>query len=384
MAGARWSRERLVADVERLAQRALPREDFMRAAAERMHRAIPAAAICWATLDADTALITSVFSDELVEAGIVPPGSADDAGAALVRGEYLADDANTVGALVARRHPARTLTDATGGRPERSARYRALLRPHGVLFELRAALVGRRRARGAVAVHRREGSHDFTQAETTLLAHLSRPLAEGLAASLRIDAARAGGAGAPGMVLLGPRDHVELMTPSAGALLDVPAERDRVLPPALVAVAAALRGGSPTPGGEDGVTIGGDGGWVTLHAARVEGGRVAIVVEPARPAALAAVRMDAWGLTAREREVVGLVARGRSTAEIAAALVVSPHTVQDHLKAVFEKTGMRSRRRLVALLALSDNLPLMRRGAALDADGRLVPGEPGRAPAARP
>ncbi len=57
--------------------------------------------------------------------------------------------------------------------------------------------------------------------------------------------------------------------------------------------------------------------------------------------------MSVYGLTEREQEVTRLVLQGDSTSEIAAHLVVSPHTVQQRLKAVFAKTGVRSRRDLV-------------------------------------
>jgi DNA-binding CsgD family transcriptional regulator len=96
---------------------------------------------------------------------------------------------------------------------------------------------------------------------------------------------------------------------------------------------------------------GADGHWRLLHAAATDQGRVAITCQVAPPAALLTLRLSAYGLSPGERAIVELALEGRSTKQMATELVISPHTVQDRLKGVFEKVGVRSRRDLVARLS---------------------------------
>ncbi len=63
-------------------------------------------------------------------------------------------------------------------------------------------------------------------------------------------------------------------------------------------------------------------------------------------------------LTARELEVLRLVARGLSNKEIAADLRITTHTVKYHLAAVLEKLGVRSRTEAVSLGVRTGLVPL--------------------------
>ena len=102
------------------------------------------------------------------------------------------------------------------------------------------------------------------------------------------------------------------------------------------------------------------GRWLTVRASALAdgpGAQVAVMIEPARPHELAPLVADAYGLTEREREVTHHVARGLCTNAIAARLYLSPWTVQDHLKAIFEKVGVTTRGELVAHVFFQQHVP---------------------------
>ncbi len=85
----------------------------------------------------------------------------------------------------------------------------------------------------------------------------------------------------------------------------------------------------------------------------------------------ATIRLEAFGATAREREVATLLSRGLSRAEMAETLVVSPHTVEDHVKNLYGKLGVASRQELVGRVRLEEYLPEVARRTALAPRGRF-------------
>jgi len=87
---------------------------------------------------------------------------------------------------------------------------------------------------------------------------------------------------------------------------------------------------------------------VTVKADRIGEDDIAVSIEPSTPAE----RMDLFarthGLSVRESEVLALVGTGADSRGIAERLVVSEHTVNDHVKAVLAKTGARTRQVLIS------------------------------------
>ncbi len=374
-----WSVDRLLEEIAILGSRGLSRQQYFAELGPRLRRVVGNDASCWHTLDPQTRLLTSDEPTDLIENGIYTAETAAAAGELLVRSEYLIEDRNTFAELASRRVPVGILSKVTRGDPSRSARYRDLLEPSGIPHEMRAVFSIRGRVWGAVHIARREGSGDFSQADAEALARVAGPIALGIRGALRFDAARREGIDAPGLVLLGADDEVEMITPRARELLDSAASEaisygELRIPAAVLAIAHFVRGDpASSNAGGNAVSIPGRDGWINLQASTPDraGGRVAIVVEPATARSSATLRLETHGVTGREREVATLIARGLSNAEIAAALVLSSHTVEDHTKALFEKVGVRSRRELVAHVFLDEYLPEVVQRTDLTSRGRF-------------
>ena len=164
----------------------------------------------------------------------------------------------------------------------------------------------------------------------------------------------------PGVVLLAMDLNVVAVSAEAQELLSL-IDDDHAgtnLPVAVYTVAAGTQRhpvrdfGAPAVTQHPSDTRAGD--WVQLHASRLQSAsgdeQIAVVVQLIDARATAPVMLAAYRLTPRELQVAQLVLRGASTRVIVDTLHISEHTVQDHLKAVFDKTGENSRRDLVAHL----------------------------------
>jgi DNA-binding CsgD family transcriptional regulator len=324
-----------------IARRTTDAELLRRRLSEPLQRLVGAGPVFVASADPATWLMTGASSLD------VPA----DATPLFLRNEYAAADVVKFRQLAAAARPYGALSWATGGDLTASARWRDVLEPLGWGDELRVALRDGRRTWGFLCLHRAAGEPAFTPADVALLA----PLLPALGAAFRRTAAPATGgepAGppTPGVVVVDQALRRVSATPAAEralALLGGAADGD--LPLTVRAVAAhALTGSSPPA-----VSVRGrDGRWLSLHADTLDdaGRRVAVVIEAARPADALPALAAAIGLTPREVDVVAATLRGGSTRQISAELRIAEHTVQDHLKAIFAKSGARSRGELTAFV----------------------------------
>lgn len=280
--------------------------------------------------------------------------------------EFFEDDFNSLAELASRRCPVGILRAETGGQPERSARYREILRPIGLEEELRAVFVTRSGAWAVAGMFRERGGPAFDAEEARFVTGISGTVAEGFRTALLISTmGTADTTEAPGIVLFDNDGTIQDISPTAARwiaeLQDGGRSKSAALPIQVEQVAAAARAANRQGLADEGARVRvltRAGRWLVLHGTRLGSeDRTAVIIEAAGPAAIAPLIVEAFGLSDREQQIVPLILRGASTQEIARTLCLSPLTVQDHLKTIFDKMGVRSRREIAGRIFFDHYFP---------------------------
>ena len=345
------SKERTRGEIVRLIHRGLGVRDFSLAAARSLRRSVPFDGVCVVTIDPATLLPTGhVIENGLPDA--VMPRYAEI--------EVREPDFNKFSALARARRPAASLSEATGGKLDLSLRHRELRGPNGFGDELRAVFVGDSGTWGGLVLLRENGRADFTRADAQLVASLSQQLAEGLRRAMLLTAPSDADDAGPGLLLLDDDNAIEQADHGARFwLAELDAQEQRA---PFVIQTVADRARSVAAGDLNGGRIARarvrtpSGRWLLVRGSML-GARAAVIVEPIRSPELAPLIADAHGLTERERVVTQLVAQGLATDAIGRRLHLSPYTVQDHLKSIFDKVGVGTRGELVARLFFDHYAP---------------------------
>jgi DNA-binding CsgD family transcriptional regulator len=133
-----------------------------------------------------------------------------------------------------------------------------------------------------------------------------------------------------------------------------------ILPAVVYPVAALARSGNGAHGAHA-LERTADGRWVRIEAAQLEGrpdAQIAVTLRAATMTETFDLLCRAYALSHRERDVVAALLTGLDTRAVSTRLCISPHTLQDHLKSVFRKTGVHNRRELLARFSCAgDTVP---------------------------
>jgi DNA-binding CsgD family transcriptional regulator len=336
--------------IESLAEQRLPTQCLIEAVAGELHTALPVDALVLAATDPDTLLGLG--------AGVVH-GMPPTVCAPFWEYEFEVPDFNKFSDLARSPRNVADLHAATGGRPQRSARWREFRTRMDADAELRATFNAGGRGWGLLHLNRAGTAHGFRDEELAFVETIAPIVGRALRLSLISHPARSGAGCAPGMAIVDARNRLVSATPEALDWFDKLESIYRLPDPTLgrdvpsEILTAAQEARARADAARPTRVRTRSGVWLLIHASCLHsadgtGADVAVVIEPAKASEVATLIVVAYELTPREVDVTRALARGLSTSEIARELHLSRYTVQDHLKAVYEKTRVSSRGELVA------------------------------------
>lgn len=327
----------------------------------RLRRLVPFDAAVWRASDPVTRLTTApVLVENLSEGGC----------AAYWECELHEENVNLFNDLSRAAVPVAGLRASTGDRPRLSALYNKFMRPRGLDDELRAVLRVDGQQWGTLSLFRERGRRPFDADDAGLLGGLSRVLAQRLRTYAQPSSAPVVGTdGGPGLLVFDREDTLVSINEGARRLVAempsgaaVPTRFGVDLPAWLMSTVLAARASAEARIRVRTRT----GRWLICHGTclRDPDGRptsTAVVLEPAPAAEVAALVIAAYELSPREADITRLIAAGLPTRDMADRLHLSPHTVRDHVKVIFDKVGVTSRGELVAKLFTEYAEPLAAR-----------------------
>ena len=341
--------------IEVLAAERLPTQRLLERVAEELRAAMPVDALVIAATDPHTMLGLG--------AGVVH-GMPHAVCSPFWEYEFEVPDFSKFSDLARGPRHVADLHAVTGGRPDRSARWRRLQTLMDADAELRATFNAGGRGWGLLHLNRADATRGFRAAEIAFVETIAPIVGRALRLSLISHPARSAAGRGPGMAIVDADNRLLSATPEAVAWLEELESCYRVPDPVLglevpnEVTVAAQKARALSPGGVPASAARSrartrSGIWLLIHASCLHGAdgaaaAAAVVIEPAKASEVAPLIVSAYELTAREVDVTRALARGLTTTEIARELHLSRYTVQDHLKSVYEKTGVSSRGELVA------------------------------------
>lgn len=329
---------------ERLGKSSLDRESLQREAIDDLRRVIGFDRWCWPLADPDTLLPLAGIADHDYGPSLPRALELEFSGKDFVAKHLVAREANGAGSLSAE----------TGGDLARSARWDEVMRPVGIGDVAVAACRDALGCWGWIELYRDGGDRAFDEGDLELLASAGSSLGSALRHTSVAGSGGIAESRPTGVIVLNSSLAVVDSTASAQAWIDVlPAAGIFAawgMLPATAYPVATLARSPETAANAHALEQGVDGSWVMTEASVLdrELGTIAVTFRRATPVETFDPLCRAYALTKREREVVDALVRGLDTEAVTERLFISRHTVQDHLKAVFDKVGVHSRRELLA------------------------------------